>query len=67
MKLQKYSEVFMTETQNGFQKRWSCTDPTFCLKLLTERRREFNFETHWCLWIVRKHLITYKDRFYLTF
>jgi len=45
MKLQKYS-VFMTETQNGFQKGWPCTDPTFCLKLLIEKRREFNFETH---------------------
>jgi hypothetical protein len=36
----------MTETQNGFQKGWSCTDPTFCLTLLTEKRREFNLETH---------------------
>ena len=26
MKLQNYSEVFMTEMQNGFQKGWSCTD-----------------------------------------
>jgi hypothetical protein len=33
MKLQKYSEVFMTETQNGFRKGRSCTVPTFCLKL----------------------------------
>jgi len=46
MKLQKYSEVFMTGTQNGFQKGQSCTDPTFCLKLLIEKRREFNLETH---------------------
>jgi len=46
MKLQNYSEVFMTETQNGFRKRRSCTDPTFCLKLLIEKRREFNLETH---------------------
>ena len=36
----------MTETQNGFRKGRSCTDPTFCLKLLIEKRREFNFETH---------------------
>ena len=27
----------MTETQNGFQKGRSCTDPTFCLKLLIEK------------------------------
>jgi len=33
MKLQKYSEVFMTETQNGFREEQSCTDPAFCLKL----------------------------------
>ena len=45
MKLQKYSEVFMTETQNGFQKRQSCMDPRFCLKLLIEKRRKFNLET----------------------
>jgi len=46
MQLQKYSEVFMTETQNGFQKGQSRTDPAFCLKLLTEKRRKFNSETH---------------------
>jgi len=46
MKLQNYSEVFMTETQNGFRKGRSCKDPTFCLKLLIEKRRECNLETH---------------------
>jgi len=46
MKLQNYSEEFMTETQNGFRKGRSCTDPPFCLKLLIEKRREFNLETH---------------------
>jgi len=46
MKLQNYSTVFMTETQNGFRKGRSCTDATFCLKLLIEKRREFNLETH---------------------
>jgi len=56
MKLQKYSEVFMTETQNGFRKGRSCTDTTFCLKLLIEKRREFNLETH--VLSMRKHLIT---------
>ena len=46
MKLQNYSEVFMAETQNGFRKGRSCTDPTFCLKLVIVKRREFNLETH---------------------
>jgi hypothetical protein len=41
-----YSEAFITETQNGFRKGRSCTDPTFCLKFLIEKRREFNLETH---------------------
>src|SRR5215469_7400621 len=46
IKLQKYSEAFLSETQNGFRKGRSCTDPTFCLKVLIEKRREFNLETH---------------------
>ena len=46
MKLQKYSEVFMTETQNAFRYGRSETDQTFCLKLLIETGREFNWETH---------------------
>jgi len=46
MKLQNYSEVFMRETQNGFRKGRSCMDPIFCLKLLMEKSREFNLETH---------------------
>jgi len=45
MKLQKFSEVFTTETQNAFRKGRSCTDPTFCLKLLTGKRRKFTLET----------------------
>jgi len=45
-KLQNYSEIFIAETQNGFRKGRSCTDPTFCLNLLIEKRREFNLETH---------------------
>ena len=59
MKLQKYSEVLMTETQNGFRKGRSCTDSTFCLKLLIEKRRELNLGTHL--------LFIEYDRFYLTF
>ena len=46
MKLQKYSEVFMIETQNAFRYGRSGTDQTFCLKLLIETGREFNWETH---------------------
>jgi hypothetical protein len=42
MKLQSYSEEFMTETQNRFRKGCSCTDPTFCLKLLIEKQRSGN-------------------------
>jgi hypothetical protein len=45
MKLKKYSEVFMRETQNAFRYGRSGTDPTFCLKLLIEKGREFNLET----------------------
>ena len=36
----------MTGTQNGFCKGHSCTDPTFCLKVLIEKQREYNLETH---------------------
>jgi hypothetical protein len=39
MKPQKFSEVFMTEIQNGFRKGRSCTVPTFCLKLLIEKKK----------------------------
>ena len=67
MKLQNYSEFFMTETQNGFRKGRSCTDPTFCLKLLTEKRREFNLETHLLFIDYEKAFDNIKDRFYLTF
>jgi len=45
---------------------WSCINPTFCLKLLTQKRREYNLETH-LLFIFIKNLIVYKDGFYLTF
>jgi len=36
----------MTETRYGFQKGCSHTHPTLCLKLLIEKRREYNMETH---------------------
>ena len=45
MKLQDFLETFMKEPQNGFRKGRPCTDSTFCLKLLIEKkRREFNLE-----------------------
>ena len=46
MKRQKYSEIFMTETQNGFRYGRSGMDQTFCFKLLIGKGREFNLETH---------------------
>ena len=46
MKLHDFSEAFMKEPQNGFRKGRSCIDSTFCLKLLIEKIREFNLETH---------------------
>jgi hypothetical protein len=36
----------MSEAQNGFQRNRSCTDAVFSLKLLIEKRREYNLETH---------------------
>jgi len=49
MKLQKYSEVFMTETQNGFRKEWSHMDPTFCLKLLIKKKGNLTWKHTCCL------------------
>jgi len=47
MRLKSYSETFMGEIKkNRFCKGRSCTDPTLCFKLLIEKRREFNLETH---------------------
>jgi len=37
IELQDFSEAFMKEPQNGFRKGRSCTDSTFCLKLLIEK------------------------------
>jgi len=49
MKVQKYSEVFMTETQNGFRYGRSGTDPTFCLKLLIEKEGNLTGKHIWSL------------------
>ena len=45
-KLKLYSENFLDEEQCGFRKARSCIDAAFTLKLLLEKRREFNLETH---------------------
>jgi hypothetical protein len=46
IKLQGYSECFMTETQNWFQKEHSYTDTKFCLTFLIENWKEYNLATH---------------------
>jgi hypothetical protein len=45
-KLKTFAEQFPLECQNGFRKGRTCIDGVFTLKLLIERRREFNLETH---------------------
>jgi hypothetical protein len=35
----------MSEAQNGFRRNRSCIDAVFSLKLLIEKRREYNLET----------------------
>lgn len=44
--MQHLSEEFISEEQNGFRKGRSCTDAVFTLKLMIEKRRENNLETH---------------------
>ena len=67
MKLQNYSEVFATETQNGFRKGRSCMDTTFCLKLLIEKRREFNLEKRLLFTDYEKAFDNVQRQIYLTF
>jgi len=68
MKQRYYSEAFMTEAQNGFRKGRLCTDPTFFLKLLIEKRRELNVETHFLFIDNEKAFDNIKKTdFYLTF
>jgi hypothetical protein len=45
-KLKAQAEQFPLECQIGFWKGRSCTDPLSSMKLLTEKRREFNLEIH---------------------
>jgi hypothetical protein len=36
----------LSEDQNGFQRDRSCCDSYFTLKILIEKHRQFNIETH---------------------
>ena len=45
-KLKTYYEKILGEEQNGFRKGCSCCDGYFTMKLLIEKRREFNVGTH---------------------
>ena len=45
-RLKPITEVLLLEEQNGFRKGRSCIDAIFTLKLIIEKRREFNRETH---------------------
>jgi hypothetical protein len=45
-KLETYSEQFICEAQNNFWRNRLCSDSVFCLKLLTQERREYNLEAH---------------------
>jgi hypothetical protein len=44
-RLNKYYDI-IGEEQNGFQKGRSCCDRYFTVKILIEKHREFNMETH---------------------
>ena len=41
------AEEFLLESKNGFWKGRFCIGPLFSMKLLIEKRREFNLETQW--------------------
>ncbi len=45
-KLKKIMEAISLEEQTGFRKGRSCSDNMFVLKLLIEKRREFNLQTY---------------------
>jgi hypothetical protein len=44
-KLKAQAKYFLSECQNGFRKGKSCIDLLFGMKVLIEKRREFNLET----------------------
>jgi len=41
--------MFLDETQFGFKKGHSCIDSAFPLKILLEKRSEYNSERHFLL------------------
>jgi hypothetical protein len=45
-KLSRYYESILGKEQNGFRKGWSCSDGYLTMKILLEKHREFNMETH---------------------
>ena len=45
-KLRAQGKNFLLESQSGFRKDRSCIDPLFSMKLLIEKRRTVNLETH---------------------
>ncbi|HYS62000.1 MAG TPA: reverse transcriptase family protein [Gemmatimonadales bacterium] len=47
-RLAEYAEGKLSESQNGFRKGRSCTDASYTVKLLMEKRVEHNLETHIC-------------------
>lgn len=46
LKLTDLVEESLLECQNGFRRRWACTDAMYIVKLLMEKRNEFNNQTH---------------------
>jgi hypothetical protein len=48
-KLYEYYKGKLGEEQNGFRRGRSCADSYFSLKLIIEKHREFNIETHLAL------------------
>ena len=47
-RLAEHAEEKLSESQNGFRKGRSCTDASYTVKLLMEKRIEYNLETHMC-------------------
>lgn len=47
-KLNEEADKFLLECQNGFRKGRSCTDASYSVKSMIEKRVELNEETHIC-------------------
>ena len=45
-RLKPVADTLISEEQNGFRKGRSCVDIIFTFKLIIEKRRKFNLETH---------------------